>query len=130
MAMMNLQPPGPLCFNKTEDWPKWLRRFQQYRLASGLSEKGEEYQVSTFLYCLGEKAEEILDTTRISVEKKKKYSKVVEEFDNYFKVHKNVIYGRAWFNKKTSCLMSPWNSSLQKYTGQGIVASLARGRTD
>ena len=60
MAMLNLQPPGPLCFNKTADWPKWLRRFQQYRLASSLSEKGEECQVSTFLYCLGENVEDVL----------------------------------------------------------------------
>ena len=30
----------------------------------------------------------------------KKYYKVVEEFDNYFKVRKNVIYERVRFNKR------------------------------
>ena len=100
MATLNLQPPGSLFFHKAEDWPKWIRRFEQYRLASGLSEKAEERQVSTLLYCLGENAEDVLDTTRISVENKKKYDRVVEEFANYFKVRKNVIYERARFNKR------------------------------
>ena len=60
--------------------------------------------------------EDILDTTHISAENKK-YSKVIEEFDNYFKVRKNVIYERARFNKETSCLMSLWNTLSQKCTG-------------
>ena len=86
MATLNLQPPGRLCFHKVEDWPKWIRQIEQYRLASGLSEKEEECQVSILLYCLGEKTENVLDTTQISVENKKKYDRVVEEFANYFKV--------------------------------------------
>ena len=92
--------------NKMEDWPKWLRQFEQYRLASGLSEKGEECQVSTLLYYLGENAEDVLDTTRISAENKK-YSRVVEEFDNYFKVRKNIIYERARFNKRNQLPNKP-----------------------
>ena len=43
--------------------------------------------------------EDVLDTTCIS--ESKKYSKVVEEFDNYFKVHKNMIYEHTWFNKRS-----------------------------
>ena len=41
IATLNLQPSGPLCFHKAEDWSKWIRRFEQYRLASGLLEKGK-----------------------------------------------------------------------------------------
>ena len=63
-------------------------------------DKNEQRQVSTLLYCLGEDAEEVLDTTRISEEDRKKYEKVVEEFDNNFKVKKNVIYERARFNQR------------------------------
>ena len=84
MATMNLQPPAPFCFHKTDKWPKWKRRFE--RQASGLADKGDERQVSTLLYCLGDDAEEILDTTRITSEDKKKYSKVLDAFDDYFKV--------------------------------------------
>ena len=44
--------------------------------------------------------EDVLDTTRISAENKKKYDRVVQEFNNYFKVRKNVIYERARFNRR------------------------------
>ena len=106
MATMNLQLPGPLCFNKMEDWPKWLCQFEQYHLVSSLSEKGEECQVSTLLYCLGENAVDVFDTTCISAENKK-YSRVVEEFDNYFKVRKNIIYECVHFNKRNQLPNEP-----------------------
>ena len=97
---MNLQPPTPFSFVNSEEWPKWKRRFEQYRHASGLVEKDEQRQVSTLLYCLGEEAEEVLNTTRISDDNRKKYQKVIEEFDKYFRVKKNVIYERARFNRR------------------------------
>ena len=34
------------------EWPRWKKPFQQFRLASGLS------QDSTLLYCMGQDAEE------------------------------------------------------------------------
>ena len=101
MATMNLQPLGPFCFKKTEEWPKWKRRFEQYRVASGLGDQSESRQVSTLLYCLGEDAEDILDTIRITAEDKKKYDKVVEAFDHYFQVRKNVIFERTCFNRRS-----------------------------
>ena len=79
-------------------------RFEQYRQASGLMEKDEQRQVSTLLYCLGEEAEEVLNTTRISDKNRKKYQKVIEQFDAYFKVRKNVIYECARFNKRSQLL--------------------------
>ena len=54
MSTVNLQPPAPFCFHKTDEWPKWKRRFKQYRQASELADKGDERQVSTLLYCLGD----------------------------------------------------------------------------
>ena len=64
-------------------------------MASCLVNKDKERQVSTLLYCLWEDTEDVLDTTRITGEHKKKYDKVVEAFDNYFKVRKNVISEHA-----------------------------------
>jgi len=46
-------------FADSEEWPKWKRRFEQYRQASGLVKKGEKHQVSTLLHCLGEDTEEV-----------------------------------------------------------------------
>ena len=97
---LQLQPPMPFCFKDTEEWPRWKQRFEQFQLASGLKEQGEERQVSTLLYCLGEDTEEILDTTQISEEDRKSYTKVIGEFDNYFKVRKNIIFERARFNRR------------------------------
>ena len=97
---MNLQPPAPFCFHKTDEWPKWKRRFDQYRQASGLVDKVDERQVSTLLYCLGDDAEDVLNTTRITPEDKKKYSKVLDAFDEHFKVRKNIIFEWARFNKR------------------------------
>ena len=85
-ATVNLQPPAPFCFQKIDEWPKLKRCFEQYQLASGLADKGEERQVSTLLYCLGEDAEDVLDTMKITSENRKKYSKVVDVFDDHFKV--------------------------------------------
>jgi len=62
--------------------------------------ESEERQVSTLLYCLRENAEDVLDTTRISAEDKKKYAKVVEAFDAHFKVRKNIIFEHARFNNR------------------------------
>ena len=76
------------------------RRFEQYRLASGLSKESEEHQISTLLYCLGEDSEDVLDLTKISAEDRKKYEKVLSQFDNFFKVRKNIIFERSRFNRR------------------------------
>lgn len=60
------------------------------------------------MYCLGPDAEEVLDTTHISEDNKKKYEKVIDEFDKYFKVKKNVIYECARFNQ---CSLLPDESA-------------------
>ena len=137
MATMNLQPPTQFCFHKTDEWPKWKHRFEQYHQASGLADKGDESQVSTLCYCLGDDAEEILDTTRITSEDKKKYSKVLDTFDDYFKVRKNIIVKRACFNKRCQlpnesvnqfitevyCLGDNWVWSDERGTHQRLLSS-------
>jgi len=77
---MNLQPPTYFCSKNGQSWSGTL----------GLVEKGKEHQVSTSLCCLGEDAGEVLDTTQISANGRKKYQSIIEEFDKYFKVKKNV----------------------------------------
>ena len=79
---------------------KWKRRFEQFRLASGLSAESEERQVSTLLYTLGEDAEDVLSSTNISEDNRKKYAEVMSKLDSFFQVRKNVIYERARFNRR------------------------------
>ena len=103
MASYNasLSVPAAFPFDTPDHWPKWKRRFQQYRLASGLSQESEERQVNTLLYCLGEEAEDILASTNIGEEDRKKYDSVLAKFDSFFSVRKNVIIERAKFNKRS-----------------------------
>ena len=49
MASIRLQPPEPFDFKQPDEWTCWKRRFEQYRVASGLAEEGEARQVCTLL---------------------------------------------------------------------------------
>lgn len=71
-------------FGNSEELSKWKWYFEQYLQALKQVEKGEE----NFAILQGEDAEEVLDTTCIWVDDRKKHEKVVEEFDKYYKVKK------------------------------------------
>lgn len=68
MANLRFQPPNPFNFHKPDEWAKWKRQYEQFRMASGLANEGETRQVSTLLYCMGEEAEDVLTSTEISDE--------------------------------------------------------------
>jgi len=52
-------------------------------------------QVNTLLYCLEEEAESVLMSTNIKKEERKAYSKVIQKFDSFCKVCRNVIFEQA-----------------------------------
>ena len=88
---IQLRAPEAFNFKKPDEWLKWHRRFEQYRVASGLSAESKARQVSTLLYCMGEEAEDVLTPTNITIEERKDYETVLGKFNEYFKVCKNVI---------------------------------------
>ena len=92
-----LEPPPSFDFRKPDEWPRWFRRFDQFRVASGLADS-EEKQVSTRLYCLSEEAEEVLAVS--DTKPKKTYKAVVDTFNSFFGVRRNIIYERARFNTR------------------------------
>ena len=100
MAQLQLQPPEPFDFRNSDDWPRWKRRFEHFRNASGLATSAELQQVSTLLYCIGEEAEAVLESTSITDDERKKYDDVLGKFEGYFKVRRNVIFERARFNRR------------------------------
>ena len=100
MAQIHLEPPSQFNFHNPEEWRKWKKRFEQYRSASKLDEEPATRQFSTLLYCLGEEAGAVLESTNATVDDKKNYGKVIEKLDSYFEVRKNVIYERAIFNRR------------------------------
>ena len=99
-ASVQLKAPEPFDFKQPDNWPKWKKRFEQFRVASGLSKEDEPRQVSTLLYCLGEEADDVLTSTNIKDDDRKKYDAVIAKFDAFFQVRKNVIFERARFNRR------------------------------
>ena len=101
MASYNalLSVPAAFPFDTPDNWPKWKHCFQQCHLASGLLRESEQCQVNTLLYCLGKEAEDILASTNIGEEDRKKYDSILAKFDSFFSVRKNVIIECAKFNK-------------------------------
>ena len=93
-----LELPPSFDFRKPDEWPRWFRRFDQFRVVSGLAADSEEKQVSTLLYCLGEEAEEVLAVS--DTKPKKTYKAVVDTFNSFFGVRRNIIYEQARFNTK------------------------------
>ncbi|KAL5479382.1 hypothetical protein EMCRGX_G022901 [Ephydatia muelleri] len=85
MAGIRIEPPEPFVFAKPDGWPQWKRRFEQFIIASGVSEESELRKVSTLLYCLGPDAEDVLVSTNINSEERKKYCDVVKKLDDFFK---------------------------------------------
>ena len=100
MATVQLKPPEPFNFKTPDDWPRWQRRFEQFQTASGLSEAPAAKQINTLLYCVGEVAEAVLSSTGVTADDRKVYDIVLNKFDNFFKVWRNVIYERARFNRR------------------------------
>ena len=100
MAQLQLQPPAQFDFKNPDDWPRWKRRFEQFRIASGMADEAPTKQISTLLYCLGEEAEAVLASTNASADDRKVYATVLAKFDSFFQVRKNVIFERARFNRR------------------------------
>ena len=100
MAQLHLEPSSSFNSRNLDDWPRWKKRFQQYRVASELKETDEAQQVSTLLYCLGEEAESVLESTNATADERKQHDTVLTKFDSFFKVHRNDIFERARFNSR------------------------------
>ncbi|XP_037521850.1 uncharacterized protein K02A2.6-like [Rhipicephalus sanguineus] len=92
--------PTKLDFRKPEDWTRWHRRWERYRLISGLTGQDETTQINTLLYAMGEEAEDVLTALKLTDEQTSSYAAVVSAFEKHFLPRKNVIYERARFNSR------------------------------
>jgi len=73
-------------FQKPDEWQKWMKRFEQFQLVSGLSAESDTRQVSTLLYCMGKEDEDVLSSTNITTEERKTYEAVLGKLNDYYKV--------------------------------------------
>ena len=99
-STITLSPPPSFDFKRPDEWTKWKRRFEQFMSASGLDKEDDARKISTFLYCIGDEVEDILVSTIITDESRKKYADVMTKFDAHFQVRKNVRFERAKFNRR------------------------------
>ncbi len=96
----SIRPPEPFDFSKPQEWAIWIRRFERFRLASNLHENSDENQVNTFIYCMGDEADDILRGLPLADADKTKYSAVKAGFEAHFVGKRNVIYECARFNMR------------------------------
>ena len=94
-----IAPPENFNFSSPDEWPRWIKRFERYRQASGLSDKAETSQVNALVYAMGYQAEDILTSFRLSEGDAKKYGIVKGKFEGHFVKRRNKIYERARFNQ-------------------------------
>lgn len=98
--MSSVQQPPPFNFDNVAEWPAWLDEFEDYMFASGLSERTQEAQVRSLLYCMGRKAREILKTFNLTDAEFKNYELVKGKYNAHFVHSKNVVYESACFNRR------------------------------
>lgn len=99
ILMPQLDPPKAFSF-RAEDWNRWAQRWERYRSAAGLAHRAEEDQVNLLIYTMGDKAEDILLSFKLSVEELKRYNTVMGKFKTHFGEKTNIIYERARFNQR------------------------------
>ena len=76
MATAVQTPPDPFDFSSPAEWPRWIRRFERFRIATALDEKEDEYQVNSLLYAMGDAADDVLAVLPLTDEDKKEYEAV------------------------------------------------------
>ena len=81
-ASFQVTMPEPFTFSRPEEWVRWIRRFERFRVASGLAERVDDVQVSTLIYAMGDQADDILRSFGLSEEERKSYPIVKSNFDN------------------------------------------------
>lgn len=109
-ATFTIRPPEPFDFAKPQEWEKWIRRFERFRLASNLNNSTDANQVNTLVYCMGDEAADVLRGLELTSEQRQHYVDVKNAFDTFFVPRKNVIYEQAKFNKRVQQTAEPVDS--------------------
>ena len=92
--------PEPFKLSQPELWPRWIRRFEHFRSATGLASKDGKVQVDTLLYAMGSDADDVMLSFHLTDDQACDYSLVKEKFTRHFVKKRNIIYERARFNTR------------------------------
>ena len=100
MTSFRVQLAEKFDFSRKEEWPKWSRRFERFRQASGLAKGEEESQINMLIYAMRDQADHILNSFKLSTTQLNQYHTVKKKFDGHFVIRRNVIFERAKFNQR------------------------------
>lgn len=100
MAAYSIDQPNNFDFQSPHEWPKWLRRFERFRIASGLNKKNETEQVNLLVYAMGDKSDDIFLSFNLSADEAKEYNVVVDKFTQFLVPKTNIIFERSRFNTR------------------------------
>ena len=108
--------PPAFNFRTPDKWSRWKKRFEQLRLASGLSEEAREKLVSTLLYCMEENADNTLTSINIKEDVRKEYQTVIEKFNGFSKYEETLpLIGRGLtiaYRRRESQCSNLWPASI------------------
>lgn len=94
------KPPEPLSLegNVSENWNRFVQRFELFSIATDLESKEEARQIAVLLHCIGEDGLDVYNTLTLSATEKKSLKSIKETLGAHFAPKKNVIYERFLFN--------------------------------
>lgn len=99
-AAFTVQPPEQFDFSRPQQWEKWIRRFEGFRLASNLHLSSDANQVNKLIHCMGDEADDVLRGQALSDVRRQQYQAVKDTLDAYFVPRINTVYKRAQFNQR------------------------------
>ena len=99
MTSFREQLPKKTGVNRFSDRRIWLQKarglwifainrtlFERFRQASGLAKEEEESQINTLIYAMGDQADNIVNSFKLSITQLKQYHTVKKKFDEHFVV--------------------------------------------
>ena len=98
--MDSFKPPAALSLqgNPSENWRRWIQRFDLYLTASGKIKEDEKVQCAILLHVIGEEALEIYNTFKFATgEDPNKISVLKKKFEDYVNPRKNTVFERYRF---------------------------------
>ena len=84
-----------------ESWKQWRQIWDAYALVTGLNQQSNEFQVATFITCIGHEALKTHNGLPFKTdEEKKDMAKILELWGEYCNGKTNIIYERYKFNNR------------------------------
>lgn len=140
LSIMQSQIPLPpkleLSGNLAQNWKRWRQLWDSYGIVSEINQRPKEYQVATFITCIGMEDLEVYNGLPFKQEQDKNDPKeILRLMEEYFVGKTNIIYERYIFNNKSQELAETFDayvSKLRKLAGtcnyEGICDELIRDR--